>query len=75
MTEMVKINRKLASAIVDIIESESESEASIKVKSIVKFIKSKQYKQIQLKVQKYVLQNQQSSELSSDESDQEDEEK
>ena len=43
MTEIVEINRKLASEIVDIIESNSKSEASVKVKSIVKFIKSKQY--------------------------------
>ena len=41
MTEMVEISRKLASAIVDIIESDSESEALVKVKSVVKFIKSK----------------------------------
>ena len=41
MTEMVKINRKLASAIVDIIELDSKSEASVKVKSVIEFIRSK----------------------------------
>ena len=41
ITEMVEIKRKLASEIVDIIESDSESEVSVKVKSVVKFIKSK----------------------------------
>jgi len=47
MTEMVEINKKLASAIVDIIKSDSKSKASVKVKSVIKFIKSTKYQQSQ----------------------------
>ena len=43
MTGMVKINQKLANAIINIIESDSKSDASVKVKSVVKFIKLPKY--------------------------------
>ena len=43
MTKIVEINRKLASAIVNIIKSDSKSEVLVKVKLVVKFIKSKKY--------------------------------
>ena len=43
MIEMVKVNKRLTSAIIDIIESDSEEKVLVKVKSIVKFIKSNNY--------------------------------
>ena len=50
MIEIIEVNKRLASTIIDIIESDSEEEALVKVKSIVKFIKSNKYQTIQQKV-------------------------
>ena len=47
MTEIAEVNKKLVSIIINIIESYSKSEASVKVKLVIKFIKSKEYKKIQ----------------------------
>ena len=58
MTEMVKVNKRLTSAITDIIESDS-NESSVKVKSVVKFIKSNKYQTIQKKVQEILQQKDQ----------------
>ena len=40
---MVKVNKRLTSTIINIIKSDSKEKASVKVKSIVKFIKSNKY--------------------------------
>ena len=44
ITEIAEVNKWLASIIIYIIESDSESDTSQKVKSIIKFIKSNEYK-------------------------------
>ena len=46
IAEIAKVNKQLAKVIINIVESDSEK-ASNKVKSVVKFIKSKKYQQIQ----------------------------
>ena len=71
---MVKINQKLASAIIDIIESDSKSEASVKVKLVVKFIKSSKYQQLQQNAQNFILQKElRKKEESDSQSEEEDE--
>ena len=42
---MAEMNKKLVNRIIDIIESDSESEALIKIKLVVKLIKSSKYRQ------------------------------
>ena len=43
MSEIAEVNKRLVAAIIDIVESDTKSEASKKVKLVVKFIKSNEY--------------------------------
>ena len=43
--DMLELNKRIVQGVVDIIESDDESEASVKMKRLVKLIKSKAYKE------------------------------
>ena len=45
MFDMLELNKRIVEGIVEVVESDNNSEASVKLKRLVKLIKSKTYKQ------------------------------
>jgi len=57
MFDILELNKRIVQGVVDIIESDNESEASVKMKRLVKLIKSKVYKEKQDKIQEIITQS------------------
>ena len=55
MFNMLELNKCIVESIVDIVESENENKASVKLKWLVKIIRLKTYKQKQEKVQSIII--------------------
>ena len=47
MFNMIKLNKRIVEGVVEVVESDNDSKASVKLKHLVKLIKSKTYKQKQ----------------------------
>ena len=45
MFDMLELNKRIVEGIVEVVELDDDSEASVKLKRLVKLIKSKTYKQ------------------------------
>ena len=45
MFDMLELNKRIVEGVVEVVKSDNESEASVKLKRLVKLIKSKIYKE------------------------------
>ena len=57
MFNMLELNKRIVQGVVDIVESDDESEASVKMKRLAKLLKSKAYKEKQDKMQEIITQS------------------
>ena len=51
MFDILELNKRIVQGVVDIVESDNEIKASVKMKRLVKLIKSKAYKEKEDKMQ------------------------